>query len=81
MLILTSYFKRRKLMPQSQQDDNYDALETFAETTYMFLVLKAIQQRLSQDEVWLLERASRAAALVHGGAGGREHRRIAGQDA
>jgi hypothetical protein len=45
---------------QTYQDDHYEAFETFTETTYIFLVLKARQQRLSLDEVWLLDRAARA---------------------
>jgi hypothetical protein len=47
-------------MAQSFQDDNFEVFETFTETTYIFLVLKARQQRLSLDEVWLLDRAAGA---------------------
>lgn len=47
-------------MPQSHIDDNFAAFETFTETTWIFLVLKARQQRLSLDEVWILDRASQA---------------------
>lgn len=50
-------------MSQSKQDDSYLALETFWETTYIFLVLKAMQQKLSNDECWLLERASKVDGL------------------
>jgi hypothetical protein len=49
---------------QSHQDDNYEALETFAETTYIFLTLKAIQQRISEDELYLLDPAAKVAVLV-----------------
>jgi hypothetical protein len=45
---------------QSYQDDHFEAFETFTETAYIFLVLKARQQRLSLDEVWLLDRAAGA---------------------
>ena len=51
-------------MPQSFQDDYFDALETFAETTYVFLVLLALQRRLSTDEVYILERASNLQARL-----------------
>jgi hypothetical protein len=52
---------------QSFQDDHFDALATFAETTYIFLTLKAIQQRLTEDELYLLVRAAKVAAVLHGG--------------
>jgi hypothetical protein len=52
-------------MPQSLQDDHYEALELFAEQVFIFLSLLAIQRRLSCDELYVLERASKVMALVH----------------
>jgi hypothetical protein len=51
-------------MPQSTQDDRYDALELFAEQSYVFLVLLALQHRLTPDEAYLLEKAARVAAML-----------------
>jgi len=48
-------------MPQSRQDDLWDALSTFAETTYIYLVLVALKRRLNGDELYLLDRAAKAA--------------------
>jgi hypothetical protein len=48
-------------MPQSRQDDLWDALATFAETTFIYLVLVALKRRLTEDEVWLLSRATKVA--------------------
>lgn len=53
-------------MSQSHQDDTYDALATFAETTYIFLVLVGKDRRLNRDEVYLLGRAAKVAAKLHG---------------
>lgn len=50
-------------MKQSQQDDNYDALELFAEQSFIFLTLVALKRKLNTDEFWLLDRAARAASL------------------
>jgi hypothetical protein len=50
-------------MKQSQQDDNYDALELFAEQSFVFLTLVALKRNLNTDEVWLLEKAARTASL------------------
>jgi hypothetical protein len=49
---------------QSHQDDIFDALETFAETCYIFLVLLARQKTLNPDELYLLDRAAKVAALL-----------------
>lgn len=51
-------------MPQSYQDDLFDKLETFAETTYIYLVLAALQRRLNPDEIYLLERAAQVARHI-----------------
>lgn len=50
---------------QSHQDDNYEALETFAEQVYVFLTLLALQRRLNCDEMWVLEHAALVTAQVH----------------
>lgn len=47
-------------MSQRRQDDTWEALATFAETTYMYLVMVAIKRRLTEDETWLLDRAAKA---------------------
>jgi hypothetical protein len=51
-------------MKQSRCDDLFHDLATFAETTYVFLVLLACQRRLNTDEVYLLDRAAKAAAVL-----------------
>ena len=66
---------------QSLQDDNYEFLELFAEQVYIFLVLKALQSGLSPDEAWILDHASRVAALVHPENGERTHLRIVARGA
>jgi hypothetical protein len=48
-------------MPQSRQDDLWDALATFADTTFIFLQLVAKQRRLNGDELYLLDRATKVA--------------------
>jgi hypothetical protein len=52
------------MLRQSQQDDLWDQLATFAETTYIFLVLVALQRRLTGDELYLLDRAAKAASQL-----------------
>jgi hypothetical protein len=47
-------------MRQSQQDDIFDNLQLFAEKTYIYLTLCAKQRRLNQDELYILEQASKA---------------------
>jgi len=49
---------------QSHQDDHFETLETFAETTYIFLSLLALQRRLSCDELYVLERAVKVMTLI-----------------
>jgi hypothetical protein len=51
-------------MTQSHQDDTYNDLATFAETSYIFLTLLSLQRRLNYDELYLLERATKAAAKL-----------------
>ncbi len=51
-------------MPQSRIDDLFDDLATFAETTYIYLMLLTIKRRLTEDETWLLERAAKAAGQL-----------------
>jgi hypothetical protein len=55
-------------IPQSHVDDNYDALELFAEQIFIFLSLLALQRRLNCDETYILERASAVMSRVHPGA-------------
>jgi hypothetical protein len=52
------------MLRQSHQDDIFDQLATFAETTYMYLVMVAIKRRLTDDETWLLDRAAKAAGQL-----------------
>jgi hypothetical protein len=54
---------------QSHQDDTYNDLATFAETSYIFLTLLSLQRRLNYDELYLLERATKAAARSQASAG------------
>ena len=68
-------------MPQSHVDDYFDTLETFAEQTYIFLMLNAIQRRLMQDEVWILDRAERVMAQIHPESGEHTHLRIVSRGA
>jgi hypothetical protein len=51
-------------MPQTHQDDTYDYLATFAETTYVFLVLLSGQRRLNTDELYILDRAAKVTAAI-----------------
>ena len=51
-------------MSQNQREEQYEALELFAEQIFIFLSLLAIQRRLSCDEVWVLERASTVMSLL-----------------
>jgi hypothetical protein len=51
-------------MRQSRQDDLWDQLATFAETTYIFLALVAQKRRLNTDEIYLLDRAAKAAGRL-----------------
>lgn len=46
-------------MKQSQQDDVFDDLQLFAETTYLNLVLAALKRTLNEDEVAILGRVIR----------------------
>jgi hypothetical protein len=41
-----------------------EALETFAEQTYIFLSLVALQRRLNCDELYVLEQASKVMSLL-----------------
>jgi hypothetical protein len=43
---------------QSQQDDVFNTLSTFAESTYLNLVLAAIKRNLTEDEAAILHRAA-----------------------
>lgn len=51
-------------MSQSAQDDIFEQLATFAETTYVYLMLVGQKRRMTEDELWLLDRATKAAAPV-----------------
>lgn len=51
-------------MGQSHINDTYDQLATFAETSYIFLMLVAQKRRLTEDEIYILDRAAKAAALL-----------------
>jgi hypothetical protein len=44
---------------QSFQDDTWEDLRLFAETTYLNLVLAAVKRELTSDEVAILERAAK----------------------
>jgi hypothetical protein len=44
---------------QSIQDGNSDALEIFAETTNIFLLLRAHQRCLVSHEIYIFDRASK----------------------
>lgn len=46
-------------MTQSQQDDLFPELETFAQSVYQSLVLAALKRELNEDEIAVLERLSR----------------------
>ena len=53
------------IMPQSFQDDHFDALETVVEKSSVFLNLLAIQRRLNCDELYILENVVKVLAVVH----------------
>ena len=48
----------------SRKPETWDALATFAETTYVFLVLLGKQRRLTEDELFIFDRAAKAAAVL-----------------
>jgi hypothetical protein len=52
-------------MPMTAQDDIFDELATFAEQTYIFLVLLSRQRKLNPDEVYILDRAVAVACKLH----------------
>ena len=52
-------------MRQSEQDDHFDDLATFAECVYFNLVLSATKRTLTENEVYLLDRAAEVAEKLH----------------
>jgi hypothetical protein len=62
---IRAYSEPGRIIMQSIQDDNYEALETAVEKISIFLNLLALQKRLNCDELWILERVVKVLALVH----------------
>jgi hypothetical protein len=51
-------------MKQSTQDDLFDELLTFAESVFICMTLKATKTRLSDEELYVLERSMGLLRLV-----------------
>jgi hypothetical protein len=66
-LTIKRFQPEEAFMSQSYQDNHYEHLELFAEQTYIFFTLLAIQRRLNCDELHVLERASNVMRKVHPG--------------
>jgi hypothetical protein len=60
-------------MKQSEQDDHFDSLQTFAECVYFNLVLASLRRTLTDDEAHILQRASDVAGQLHPQALGTHH--------
>lgn len=52
-------------MKQSHQDDTWEELAAFAQSTYINLLLAAKMRRLTDDEISLLQKAARLAVRLH----------------
>jgi hypothetical protein len=65
MGIASHIFIMEITMPQSQQDDIFDELSTFCESTYICLVLTAMKRCLSEEETYLLHRSADIAGRLN----------------
>jgi hypothetical protein len=63
-ILKPSIYREELTMPQSRQDDLWEAITTSIDTTYRFLLFVGCQRKLNQDELYLLERITPVAALL-----------------